>query len=261
MLGIPREAHLNGSLLLGGAPLAGIVSAIVAILVSLVIGSLIASFVEREAGLFCCCLGLAALAVRCGPMRPVLQYAGSPTAFLALATEAAILAVTLIAGWIGLQKVLARTLSRRDGVMHPAPKELVDATLQQKCSTLGVQMLVMAVVEMIFIQTDAKAQAMAGVFVAGYLGSLAAYMFTPLAEGIWYWTGPLAVALIGYLAAYFSADGPSMSIGEMHGWAAALARATPLDYAGMGTTGALLGYWSSRRWANPPEEGEEAASG
>ena len=55
-----------------------------------------------------------------------------------------------------------------------------------------------------------------------------------MAQGIWYWAGPMGVALIGYVIAYFGADGPSISIGELHGFGAALARATPLDYAGNG---------------------------
>ena len=141
MLGIPREPHLNGSLLLGGAPLVGAIAILIAILLLMAIGSLMASFVEREAGLFCCCLGLAALAVRCGSMRPVLQYAGSTTAFATLTAEAALLTAGLVGGWIGLQMLLTRTLSRRDAKIYVAPRELKDPTRQQKLSTLGVQML------------------------------------------------------------------------------------------------------------------------
>lgn len=255
LLGIPREPHFNGSLLIAGAPVAAILGAVVAILVSMLIGSLTSWFVEREAGLFCCCLGIAALGVRCGPIRPVLQYSTSSSVFISLAIEAAVLGTIVIAGWIGLRKVLDGVASKLTSADFTVPNEKTDATLQQKLATLGVQMLAMGIVELILIQTDAKAQAMAGVFIAAYVGSLAAYSFTPLAEGIWYWAGPVALAVISYVFAYFGAD--LAATGDLHGWTAALVRATPLDYTGMGTAGALLGYWSVRRWMQPQEEGEE----
>jgi hypothetical protein len=255
-LGIPSEPHFNGSLLLGGAPLAAIVVAVVAIIFSMLIGSLTAWFVEREAPLFCCCLGIAALGVRCGSVRPVMQYAASSSVFASMAVEAIILAAILIGGWIGLRLLLDGFLFKKDGnSIFIAPNELADAALGQKVGTLAVQMVVMAVVELIVIQTDAKAQAMAGVFIGAYLGSLAAYMFTPLPQGIWYWTGPMGVAIAGHVLAYFSGANSSAT-GDLHGWNAALARATPLDYAGMGTAGALLGYWSIRRWLQPVDEEE-----
>ena len=256
LLGIPREAHFNGSLLLGGSAVPALVAAVIAIGVSMVIGSLVASFVEREAGLFCCCLGLAAFGVRCGSMRAVLQYASGNGAFVSLAVEAILLAVIVIAGWFGIRKALDTVVLKRDtSANHAAPNELTDATVSQKLSTLGVQMLVMVAVELIFIQNDAKPQAMAGVFIAAYAGSIAAYMYTALAEGAWYWAGPMGVAVVGYVLAYMG-SAPLLA-GEIHGWSAALARATPLDYAGMGTAGALLGYWSSRRWAQPEAATDE----
>jgi hypothetical protein len=65
------------------------------------------------------------------------------------------------------------------------------------------------------------------------------------------------MGVIGYLLAYFTVDG--LAIGDLHGWAGPLARATPLIYISMGTAGALVGYWCSRRWAQPEEDGEQPA--
>jgi small basic protein len=256
LFGIPREPHFSASLLLGGAPITAVVVAIIAIGFSMLIGSLTAWFVEREAGLFCCCLGIAALGVRCGGIRPVLQYAFGPAIFIVLALEAIVLSAILIGGWIGIRRVLDRvSFQKAASTRFVVPTEKTDATLQEKFSTLGVHMLAMAIVELILIQTDAKAQAMAGVFIAAYVGALAAYTFTPLVESIWYWAAPMAVAFISYIVAYFS--GGATSTGDLQGWTAGLVRATPLDYAGMGTAGALLGYWSIRRWTQPDETTDE----
>jgi hypothetical protein len=256
MLGVPGEPHFDGSLLLGGSPIVGAIAAVCAVLVAMLIGSLAASFVEREAGLFCCCIGLATLGVRCGSIRPVLQYAPGTGVFRSLAGESVLLGALLIGGWVGLRMVLDQVMLKKDvSSNHAAPNELTKPDLQTRLSALGLQMLTMAIVEMVLIQSDAKAQAMAGVFLGGYFGSLAGYFFAPLSEGIWFWAGPIAVGLVGYLLNFFSAD--ALLTGDIHGWAAALGRATPLDYAGMGTTGALLGYWSMRRWSQPAEENDE----
>src|SRR5665213_2489420 len=58
-----------------------------------------------------------------------------------------------------------------------APNETADATLIQKLMALGVQLVVMGVMEMILIQSDAKAQAMIGVGLSAFLSVLAAYVF------------------------------------------------------------------------------------
>jgi hypothetical protein len=52
--------------------------------------------------------------------------------------------------------------------------------------------------------------------------------------------------MMGYLFAYWG-NGP-WTIGEIHGYDPALARPLPLDYASAGPLGAILGYWTSRRW-------------
>jgi len=118
-------------------------------------------------------------------------------------------------------------------------------------AALGVQAAVMGVLEMIFIQSDAQAQGLLGVGIAGYLAALVSYMVTPLSEGIWNWAGPILLGAAAYLIAYFSGGG--VATGEAHGWFAPLVRVTPLGYTAMGISGALLGYWCSRQWAQPDE--------
>jgi hypothetical protein len=255
LLGIPREPGFNGSLLATGAPVSGIVVLVIAIGICTAIGLFVASVIDVESGLFCCCMGLAALAIRCGAVRPVLQYASGPHVFFVMAIETAVLGGLIVAAWFVLQKLLDPTRrSAGDPLDLIAPNEMADAPTSQKFLTTAVQIVVMGVCELILVQSDAKAQAMAGTGVAAFLGVLAGYMFTPLPKGIWYWIGPVGVGIIGYGMAFIA--GGSLAIGDVHGWAAALARPTPLDYAGMGTGGALLGYWCSRRWAQPEDHDE-----
>jgi hypothetical protein len=258
LLGVPREPHFNGSLLEGGTPITGVLALLVAVGINFLIGSIVAGTVEADAALFCCCIGLGGFAIHCGPIRPVLQYSSGHSVFLSMAVESALLAGMVVGGWLGFTQLLRQIGPRGLRASRPlAPNENAKAELAEKLSTLGVQMLAMAICETILLQNDAQAQSIAGLFVAGFLGSLAAYMFTPLGEGVWYWGGPLALGAIGYLLAYIGND--AAATGDVHGWAAALARATPLQYAGPGTAGALLGYWCSRRWAQPEGDAEETA--
>jgi len=47
--------------------------------------------------------------------------------------------------------------------------------------------------------------------------------------------------------------------GQGGGLLAPLARPLPLDYASLGTAGAILGYWTSRQWQRAKELETEAA--
>jgi hypothetical protein len=257
LLGIPREPGFSGSLLASNPSVPAIMVAGVSIAICIVIGSVVAALVEAEAGLFCCCMGLAALGVRCGPIRPVLQFAQGRGVLMGLSIETAILGVLLAGIWFVSRRILDKNQSAEDLQSRVAPNEVTDATLLQKFGTLAVQVIGMALCEQILIQTDRQPQAMAGVMISGFAGSLVAYMFRPLSEGIWYWTGPAVLGVVGYLLAFFTSDG--IAIGDLHGWAGPLARPTPLIYISMGTAGALVGYWCSRRWAQPEDDGEQPA--
>jgi hypothetical protein len=62
----------------------------------------------------------------------------------------------------------------------------------------------------------------------------------------------LIVGVVGYFWAY---TWPGLwQIGNV---AVPLARALPLDWASAGPSGAILGYWMSRRWQRESREAEE----
>ncbi len=244
-VGLPVQPGFSGSLLCGGSPLLSILMSVLAIAASLVVGAIVAGPIGVEASVLCAMIGLAALSVRCGPITPVLQYASGRGVFLALAVELALLGAAVGGGWWLLEQ-MAKAAAQ--GFPRLAvPTEVTDATTGQKFGALGVGVGVTAACELILVQLPAGKQAMCGVVIASYLGAWAAYSYLPLAEGAWYWSAPTVVGLVGYLFAFFGNDGGAT--GELHGWLAALARPTPLDYASVGTAAALLGHWSNRRLA------------
>jgi hypothetical protein len=112
---------------------------------------------------------------------------------------------------------------------------------------------------LVFVETDKKAQVIVSVAVAAYLGTLVAHGLFPTRPSVWYWGGPLVVGVAGYLMGYVGSR--DWMIGEVGGYAPALARPLPLDYAGAGTAGAILAYWTSRRWQrNRDAEAAESAA-
>jgi hypothetical protein len=251
--GLPAEPGFNGSLLMAPGPVGSMLVVFVAVVAALVVGTLVAGRIGVEAAVLCAGVGLAAVAVRCGPITPVLQYAAGRSVFVALAFESILLVGAMGGGWWLLERLAmaARAASGDPAQRLGFPTEVTDATTGQKFAVLGVGVLVAGICELVLVVLPAGKQAMCGVAVASAVGAWAAYQYLPLGEGIWYWTAPSAAGVIGYLLAFVSGDGGP--IGELHGWAGALARPTPLDYASLGTAAALLGHWSSRRWAQTEE--------
>src|SRR5439155_21554171 len=98
---------------------------------------------------------------------------------------------------------------------------------------------------------DRKAQVVWSVAIASLVSSLAAHSLFPARPSIWFWAAPFIVGVIGYAVAGFG--GPPLPGGEVGGALPALPRPLPLDYASVGTAGALVGYWTSRKWQHEHE--------
>jgi hypothetical protein len=88
---------------------------------------------------------------------------------------------------------------------------------------------------------------------------MAAHSLFPSRPSLWFLGAPLIVGLLGYLFAWVG--GTNLPGGEVGGYAPALGRPLPIDYASMGTAGTILGYWTSRHWEHErnrePEEPED----
>jgi hypothetical protein len=211
--------------------------------VSLFLGMLFTGRIHHEGGLFCAAIGLSVLSARGGPMRYVLFEANGRGVYLLLALEIILLGVILLAAWLALRRFRAEP---------PLPAETVGADAPQKYISTIMHILVMIALMTLLAQSDRKAQALASVAISSVLASLLANWFAPASPGIWFWASPLFVGLLGYVAGFFSPAG--LEIGRTSGYFAALARPLPLDYASLGTAGAILGYWISSRWHLPEDK-------
>ena len=187
-------------------------------------------------------------------MHAVTQAAAGRDVFLAMAVELIVLGALLGLSWFGLWLLYRRGRltgdALRDGLRDQphAPGERVFALL--------VQAGVMAVLVLLLARTDEKKQVLAAVAIASFCATLVAYAVSPVRPSVWYWAGPILVGVVGYLAAYGSWPSiPALAMKSGVGGPRLmpLARPLPLDYASLGTAGAILGYWTSRQWQRAKE--------
>lgn len=247
---IPDFPDREVSLLAGNSAAEPLFVVAIAYLVSLVAGTIIAGRVRIDAGLATNSVGLAVLSVVGGPVRFDLMYAETAGVFRTLALETILLYLIVGVGWI-----LLRALGRAGFLVDDPERDGLDAAdeaLTTKLLALTAHTIVTALLVMLLCQSDLKAQALASVFIAGFVASLVAHHLFPVRPSVWYWTGPLIVAVVGYLLA--SAGSSLWMIGVIGGYAPSLARPAPLDYASAGTLGSLIGYWFSRRWLQQQTE-------
>lgn len=218
------------------------------------VGAVIGSSVRFDAGLFAAAIGLAALSCRGGSMRYVTQAAGGRAVFLKLTMELIVLGAFLGLCWFGLWLLYRRGRlagdAARDG-LRDQPH-----ALGERLVAVLTQAGVMAVIMLVIARTDEKKQVLAAVWIASFVATLVAYAVSPVRPSVWYWAGPVLVGVAGYAAAYLawgSTDPLVWKSGTGGGALAALARPLPLDYASLGTAGAIAGYWTSRQWQRAKE--------
>jgi hypothetical protein len=258
--GIPAHPGYEMSLMLQPTPAAALLLTGIAICAATAIATVIAGSIRFDAGLFGASVGLVALANRGGPMRYVMQAAPGRGTFLSLAVELVLLGGMLGTAWFGLWLLYRggrlQGDALRDGLLD-RPHSLTDHLL-----ALGTQAGSMAVMVMLLARTDDKKQVLAAVCVASLLATLLAYAVSPTRPSVWFWAGPIVVGVLGYLSAYWAwgtSDPVVWKSGQGGGLLAPLARPLPLDYASLGTAGAILGYWTSRQWQRAKELETEAA--
>jgi hypothetical protein len=254
---IPLCPHCDMSLLLGDSPLSSLLVVWMLLLVGVGLGTLIAGSIRPDAGLFAATTGLAALSVRGGSVGDVLRQASgnmrNATPFLCLGLELLLLGLMIALAWAALRWLVRSGRLKDDSARDGLPSD--DNSLGQRFCALATQILVTAAIVMFLCVTDAKQQALASIFIASFIGAVAAHSFFAAEPSIWCWAGPLMVGLIGYVWAYASPG--NWQIGKV---AVPLARALPLDWASAGPAGAILGYWMSRRWQRATHEEEEGTA-
>lgn len=256
---VPAYRGVGGSILQEPRWLVNLVVVAGALIAAVLAGTLLAGTVRFDAGLFCACAGLAVLSMRAGTTGDVLRAAaptGSPSVFMHLALELAVLYALVALSWSALWGLHARGWLKadefRDGVEDTVEPVYVRA------GALAMQVGIMALCLLLLAQTDAKVQVLLGVFLSAWAGACVAYYLYPISPSPWLWAGPLLVGVAGYGLAYFGvAPDGAWRNGHPQSALAALARPLPLDYASAGPVGAILGYWMSRRWYR--QRTEEAA--
>lgn len=254
-MGIPAHRGFDASLLQQSSPAVALFITLVLTVACALLGSAIAGTIRFEAGLATAAIGLLALSMRGGPIRYTLMYSTGPQVFITLAAELMILYAILGVGWAVVwllrNKGWLQDDPFRDGVAD------VEGPVNQKLAALATQVVVMSILMMILCETDWKPQVLASVGLSAFLGTLAAHSLFPARPSLWYWIGPLVVGVVGYMLAY-SGSTSTWMIGQVSGFAPELGRPLPLDYVGAGPAGAVIGYWTSRRWQRMREAEAEA---
>ncbi|HVT89929.1 MAG TPA: hypothetical protein VHD56_13830 [Tepidisphaeraceae bacterium] len=232
VLHIPAERGVAGTIMQQpGWPLAIALAWMV-----LIGGSLLAAVftigLHEEAGLFSAAVGLAGLSVMFGPMHYVLFASKSSSVYLLMALELFLLGIAVQIAFL-MRRMWARTMPE-----IPSPAE-------QNLLASAVHAVIMCILVMLLCQSDAKPQALFSVAVAAYVAAIATQYISPT-TGAWICAGPTLAGVFGFCMQYFAAT--DMVIGDPRNLFAALARPLPLDYASLGTAGALLGFWTARKW-------------
>lgn len=242
-LGIPPVPKVNGSLLgLAHWPVA-ILATYVLFVIAMVIGILVGGRSWFFAGVFTAAVGMATLSIRGGPMHYVLFNAAAQgdtqKVFLRLLAEQCLVFLPIALAW--------SFVWRRYQAALPAAEPGESVARDGVANTAGAvltQLVVMGLIVHLFSPTDAKKQVTVSVFLGAFGGAaLGEYLFPNRRAAAWYWLAPFLVGAIGYVFAYTHAA--DWTTGEALGPLAHLAHALPLDYAGAGVAGALLGYWIS----------------
>lgn len=237
-LGIPADRGYNASVLQQPHWPLVLVSIYIVFAVCLVLGTLVSGRWWFFGGLFAAVVGLSVLSIRGGPIHYVLfdaQSTGSPQrVFSSLAVETILLFIPIALAWTFLW-------GRYERALPPSKPKGSSADLPLGV-TIIAQVVFTGVILLVFAATDAKKQVLVSVFLASLIGSALADHATPHRQAArWFWIGPMAVGVIGYVLAYFNAT--AWTTGAATGAFAGLARPLPLDYASAGAAGALLGYW------------------
>lgn len=200
--------------------------------------------IRPDAGLFAAAIALLAIRRVGGTARDVYLQNPTPGAMRGLALEVALLGLTLAAVHAFSRLLVAKGVIPDDEAhdhIRPKPEQL-----GQKLIAVFACALTVAMAVLILCRSDERMQVTIALGVGGLFASLCAVRFIPATPSGWFWAGPVVIGVIGYVIASFS-PGPNLAIGEPGGYAPALARALPLDYASAGVAGAIYGYWIGRK--------------
>jgi hypothetical protein len=238
---LPALPGFDGSLFLQVSPAAAFVIIAVLILVTTLIGTVLAGAIHFEAGLFAAAFGLMIVSLRCGTIQSVLfETGGKSSVYFRLFIELILLGLIIAVAWLMLWQ-LARTVHGADSSMQPSNVTLLDGL-----TATAAQIVITAVIVLVLCQAATKNQCLASVGIASMIGSILAHKYAPARPSFWFWVGPLIVGSVGYALAA-TGQVSNLATGTPAGMFAPLARPLPVDYASIGVAGAIFGYWIARK--------------
>jgi hypothetical protein len=172
-------------------------------------------------------------------MRYVLMHAETqPSLYRGLFAELLTVAAVMTALWAILMMVSSEIALPHDPASGQEAEEPPQRGRGDWAIALLLHVLITGGLALLLLASDDKKQAVTGLFVASFVGATLASWSTRARPGAWLWAGPVLVGLIGYAAAW--AGRPVLA----SPWSAGpLMRAAPLDYAGSGVAGAIVGRW------------------
>lgn len=242
----PVYLRSSASLIAGPRVGAGVAAVAIGMLATVVVSTLLLGWVRVEAGLFAAAAGLGAMACIGGTVGAVLREGMGAKVYQAFITDTVLLfALTGVAAQV--MSALAKMLWHPHPVHDPDREE--QTTFPRMILATLAQAVVMALLVELLAQTDAMKQVMAAVFVAAVVGGVIAHQLVPIATAAAFWVGPFVVAVGGYVWAYRVPGRVVIGVP-----ANPLASVPPMAYASLGVAGALLGYWTSRKWREMDDE-------
>ncbi len=254
VMGVPAHAGFEASVLHQPSAVIGLVGVVVAMVGGTLIALPLVRRVHEEAALAIGILATAVLSWRGGSIYYTLVGTGvgsrEASVFLTLAGETVLLFGLAMGLWMLVKNLSpGRGVPAIDDATNEKLREDEDAIepepLDQKVLAVLIQAVVMAAVMMFLCRSTEKLQVLLCVLIAGLLGAMAAHRSIAASPAIWFWMGPMVVALIGYVSAYFAPT--RIEIGDPGHYFAALARPLPIDYLAAGVPGAIWGYAMRRR--------------
>lgn len=255
-IGLPATSSPSPVLLTQPSPVQLWVLVALLLGVSAAIGTLIGGRIRPDAGLFAAACGLVAVSWSTGSVRHLLfSLPPGDRPFVWMAVETGLLAGLMGGVQLALLGLVRRGVllddGQRDGV--PAPSSSAGENVLALLCTAGAYVLL----AFFFLPTDQKKQAIFGVgFAAGFASLVVHYVIVPRTPGWPLWVG----TMLGGLGMYVYAGATLQPEGYLATGFVELApaRAAPLDLAGAGVAGSLIGYWYARRWRRPAAEHDHA---
>lgn len=252
VLPIFRTPGFGGSLLVDGNPIISLTATFVWIAIVFAASALAGRSVRPDVGLFAAAIALFAIRRTGGVTRDV--YLAHPTAgtLQLLALELVALGLMLGALLFATRQLVKRGILRDDAMLdgiRPKPEPL-----GQKFIATFATFVVIGVIMLTVVKSDERMQVICILAIASIIAAICAVRFIPATPSAFFWLGPIAVGIVGYVVTAFVGT-IDLKIGEPAGYCAGLVRGLPLDFASAGVAGAIYGYWIGRGWI--PEDALE----